>query len=73
MISVTLNYGLSKSTTVQTSSGSTIRSLITPAVKAILGLPENAAPVIDGDTYSMEDTITMDTVITFEKQAASKA
>lgn len=73
MITVTLNYGLTKTTTVQASSGATIRSLVTSTVRAILGLPENVAPVVDGDTLSSDEPLYQDTVITFEKQAAQKA
>ena len=73
MIAITLQYGLTKSTTVNVQAGSTVRQSITNAAKMILGLPENIQATIDGDTVSFDHELFDDTTITFEKQAASKA
>lgn len=73
MISITLRYGLTKSTQVNVEAGSTVRQAITNAAKTILGLPENVQATIDGDTVSLDHELFEDTTVTFEKQAAQKA
>ncbi len=73
MISITLRYGLNKSTQVNVEAGSTIRQSVTNAAKTILGLPENVQATIDGDTVSLDHELFEDTTVTFEKQAAQKA
>lgn len=73
MLTINLRYGLSKSTTVTVDQGSTISQMVTPSVKAILGLPENVQATIDGETLSLSTPIYDNSTIVFEKQAAAKA
>ena len=73
MITVNLRFGLSKSTTVTVDQGTSISQMVTPSVKAILGLPENVQATVDGDTLSLSTPIYENSTITFEKQAAAKA
>jgi hypothetical protein len=73
MITINLRYGLSKSTTVTVDSGTSISQMITPSVKAILGLPENVQATVDGDTLSISTPLYENSTIVFEKQAAQKA
>jgi hypothetical protein len=73
MITVTLRFGLSKSTTVTVDSGASISEMVSASVKAILGLPENVQATVDGETLSLSTPIYENSTIVFEKQAAQKA
>lgn len=73
MITVTLRFGLSKSTTVSVDSGTSISEMFTPSVKAILGLPENVQATVDGETLSLSTPLFENSTVVFEKQAAQKA
>lgn len=73
MITVTLRFGLSKSTSVTVDAGASIAEMVTASVKAILGLPENVQATVDGETLALSTPIYENSTIVFEKQAAQKA
>ena len=73
MITVTLRFGLSKSTSVTVNAGASIAEMVTTSVKAILGLPENVQATVDGETLALSTPIYENSTIVFEKQAAQKA
>lgn len=74
MMSLTLRHGVSRELTRDFPAGTRVRDLTNDAtVRAALGLSESVQAVVDGRTLGANDQLNDGDIVTFEKQAASKA
>lgn len=73
-MTITLQYGISRSYERQFAEGTTVRDILMDAtVKARLALPESVVATVDGRTLELNDEVTDGDTVLFEKQAAAKA
>jgi hypothetical protein len=74
MINVTLKYGMTRELRIDLEEPITVGEILdNPNYRASIGLPENVVAVIDGETVGLDHYVNDGDVITFEKQAATKA
>lgn len=74
MYNVTVQYGLTKKTTLPFAPGSTVRDVLgNAAVKIELGYPENVHALDDGVRLDLGSQVYDGQIILLEKQAAAKA
>ena len=76
MNTVTFRYGATRELVRDVGTGTTLGEALrdpTLGLRSGLGLPENVSAVVDGRTLSQNDRFNDGDVVTFEKQAATKA
>lgn len=74
MNKVTFRYGATREVEKELPRSITLSEVLRdPTLRAGLALPENCSAVVDGRTLRGTDTFNHGDVVTFEKQAASKA